>query len=150
MTSLREFEDDTGQLSRAGLRVTAPRLAVLSALRARPHADVDTLAAIARAQLGTISVQAVYDILNALTGVGLARRIEPGGSRALYERRAGDNHHHLVCRNCRTVVDVDCIATARPCLEPNLKHGFALDEAEITFWGLCPACQHNSDEKTGP
>lgn len=140
-----DFDDDAGQLSRAGLRLTAPRLAVLSALRARPHADVDTIVTIVRAQLGTISVQAVYDILNALASADLVRRIEPGSGRALYERRVGDNHHHLVCRDCRTVVDVDCASTARPCLDPRSTHGFSVNEAEITFWGLCPACQTLSE-----
>lgn len=140
-------QDDSRRLRDARLRVTAPRLAVLSSLRRKPHADVDTIAATARRRLGSISMQAVYDVLRSLTRVGLVHRIEPGGSRALYEARVGDNHHHIVCRRCYTVVDVDCMVRARPCLDPGQTHGFAIDEAEITFWGCCPACQHSPDAR---
>lgn len=148
MRKLLEREDGADQLRRAGLRVTAPRLAVLSVLQNSPHADVDTVATMVRKRLGTISGQAIYDVLHALTQAGLARRIEPGGSRALYEARVGDNHHHVVCRSCGTVADVDCTGSVRPCLNPDQSHGFILDEAEITFWGICPGCQHTTNERS--
>ncbi len=129
-------------LRRAGLRVTAPRLAVLAALaETTAHPDVETVAAAVRARLGTISTQAVYDVLRALVEAGLARRIEPAGSPARFEARAGDNHHHIVCRSCGATTDVDCAVGAAPCLDPAMTNGFAIDEAEVTFWGLCPACQ---------
>ncbi|WP_054816927.1 Fur family transcriptional regulator [Nocardia arizonensis] len=136
---------DTGDprewLRRAGLRVTAPRVAVLSAVAAQPHSDADRVAAAVRASIGSVSTQAVYDVLHACVNAGILRRIEPAGSAALYETRTGDNHHHLVCRGCDTVVDVDCVVGAMPCLEPGDAHGFAVDEAEVVFWGLCPACR---------
>ncbi|NED94543.1 transcriptional repressor [Phytoactinopolyspora alkaliphila] len=128
------------RLRAAGLRVTAPRLGVLNALETEPHADADTVARHVRASLGTVSTQAVYDVLHALTDAGLLRRIEPAGSPALYETRVGDNHHHLVCRSCGVVVDVECSGAAVPCLIPEPRHGFTIDEAEVTFWGLCPTC----------
>jgi Fur family transcriptional regulator, stress-responsive regulator len=124
----------------AGLRVTGPRIAVLRALQAHPHADTDTLADAARAELGTVSTQAVYDVLRALTEVGLARRIEPAGSPARFEMRVGDNHHHVVCRSCGSIADVDCAVGERPCLTASETHGFVIDEAEVTYWGLCPDC----------
>jgi Fur family ferric uptake transcriptional regulator len=129
------------QLRGAGLRVTAPRIAVLAAARSGNHATVDTIAQAARERLGSISTQAVYDVLAALARAGLVRRIEPAGSPARYETRVGDNHHHIVCRACGTVADVDCAHGAAPCLEPAASHGFAIDEAEVTYWGLCPNCQ---------
>ncbi|RBO84210.1 Fur family ferric uptake transcriptional regulator [Nocardia puris] len=128
-------------LRAAGLRVTAPRVAVLDAVAARPHSDADRVAATVRANLGSVSTQAVYDVLRACVNAGILRRIEPAGSPALYETRIGDNHHHLVCRNCDTVVDVDCVVGSAPCLEPGEDHGFEIDEAEVVFWGLCPACR---------
>jgi Fe2+ or Zn2+ uptake regulation protein len=129
------------QLRTAGLRVTRPRLAVLGVLARHPHVDADTIATAARAVHPSISPQAVYGVLRALVGAGLARRIEPAGGPALYELRVGDNHHHLVCRECGTVADVDCAVGAAPCLTPADASGFAVDEAEVVFWGLCADCQ---------
>ena len=129
-----------GSLRAAGLRVTAPRLAVLLALEQQPHADTETVANSVRRQLGSVSPQAVYNVLAALVEVGLVRRIEPAFSPARYELRVGDNHHHIVCRRCLAAVDVDCVVGRRPCLTPIDAHGFALDEAEVTFWGICPSC----------
>ena len=135
MTSLEQL------LRARGLRVTKPRLAVLDILGAGGHLDVDEIAVRVRRRLDSISMQAVYDVLGALAKAGLARRIEPAGSPALYSRRAGDNHHHVVCRTCGTVADIDCVVGQRPCLEPSVTQGFILDEAEVTFWGICPKCQ---------
>jgi Fe2+ or Zn2+ uptake regulation protein len=132
--------DPTRALRDAGLRVTGPRIAVLRALGEHPHADTDTLAEVARAELGTVSTQAVYDVLRALTEAGLARRIEPAGSPARFEVRVGDNHHHVVCRRCGAITDIDCAVGERPCLRPSEAHGFVIDEAEVTYWGLCPDC----------
>jgi Fur family ferric uptake transcriptional regulator len=132
--------DPTVALRDAGLRVTGPRVAVLSALAAHPHADTDTLAEAARTELGTVSTQAVYDVLRALTAAGLARRIEPAGSPARFELRVGDNHHHVVCRVCGTIADVDCAVGERPCLTASDARGFVIDEAEVTYWGLCHDC----------
>ncbi len=129
-------------LKEAGLRVTAQRLAALEILRGtRAHLTVEDVTERVRARLGTVSQQAVYDTLGALVSAGLARRIEPAGMPGLFESRVGDNHHHVVCRQCGTVADIDCVADTVPCLEPTGAHGFLLDEAEITFWGLCPVCQ---------
>ncbi|MEV0299302.1 Fur family transcriptional regulator [Nocardia sp. NPDC050710] len=128
-------------LRAAGLRVTGPRVAVLEVVAARPHSDADRVAALVREVLGSVSTQAVYDVLRACVNAGILRRIEPAGSPALYEARIGDNHHHLVCRSCDTVVDVDCVVGSAPCLEPGNDHGFTIDEAEVVFWGLCPACR---------
>jgi Fe2+ or Zn2+ uptake regulation protein len=132
--------DPTEALRDAGLRVTGPRIAVLEALRAHPHADTDTIATAARAALGAVSTQAVYDVLRALSEAGLARRIEPAGSPARFELRVGDNHHHVVCRVCGVIADVDCAVGERPCLDPSDSHGFVIDEAEVTYWGVCPDC----------
>jgi Fur family ferric uptake transcriptional regulator len=132
--------DPTATLRDAGLRVTGPRVAVLGALRAHPHGDTETLADAARSKLGAVSTQAVYDVLRALTESGLVRRIEPAGSPARFELRVGDNHHHVVCRRCGTIADVDCALGERPCLDPSDSHGFVIDEAEVVYWGLCPAC----------
>src|SRR5436305_1862197 len=134
-------EQATAQLRTAGLRVTAPRLAVLAILDDGGHLGVDEVAERVRTRLGSVSTQAVYDVLGALTLAGLARRIEPAGSPALFEARVGDNHHHVVCRGCGATTDVDCAVGERPCLEPAQLHGFVLDEAEVTYWGLCPTCQ---------
>lgn len=128
-------------LRQAGLRVTAPRVAVLSELRAGQHLTADQVALGVRARVGAISTQAVYDVLGALTRAGLLRRIEPAGSPTRYETRVGDNHHHVVCRSCGAISDVDCIVGEAPCLDPSDAGGFVVDQAEITFWGICPACQ---------
>ncbi|GLW29488.1 Fur family transcriptional regulator [Actinoplanes regularis] len=124
-----------------GLRVTRPRLAVLEVLTGGGHLEVDEIARQVRIRLDSVSTQAVYDVLGAFSRAGLARRIEPAGSPARYEARVGDNHHHIVCRGCGAIADVDCAVGERPCLTPGDAHGFALDEAEVTFWGLCPGCQ---------
>src|SRR3954466_8020976 len=131
----------TPQLRAAGLRVTRPRLSVLDVLAAHPHADADTVVTAARGEHPPLSPQAVYGVLKALVDRGLARRIEPAGAPALFELRVGDNHHHLVCRECGVVVDVDCAVGAAPCLTPSDTAGFVVDEAEVVFWGLCPRCQ---------
>jgi Fe2+ or Zn2+ uptake regulation protein len=133
---------DADLLRSRGLKATGPRLAVFGAVRALDdHPDVETIARHARARLGTLSTQAVYDNLHVLTEAGLVRRIEPAGSPARYETRVGDNHHHVVCRRCGAARDVDCVVGATPCLEPSSTGGFVVDEAEVTFWGLCPDCQ---------
>jgi len=132
------YEDE---LRSRGLRVTRPRLAVLEVLGEGGHLEVDEIVNRVRERLDSVSVQAVYDVLGALARAGLARRIEPAGSPARYEARTGDNHHHIVCRGCGTVADVDCAVGRAPCLDPSDAQGFELDEAEVTFWGLCPACQ---------
>ncbi len=132
---------DVPQLLRgAGLRVTRPRSEVLTSVYARPHADTDSIIGAVRSTLPTVSHQAVYDSLRALTEAGLLRRIQPAGSVARYEARVGDNHHHLVCRSCGMVVDVDCAVGEVPCLTAADDRGFAIDEAEVTYWGLCPSC----------
>ncbi|MEE2030789.1 Fur family transcriptional regulator [Rhodococcus chondri] len=135
--------DPKEQLRSVGLRVTAPRVAVLNMVADHPHSDADEVAAHVRSELGSVSTQAVYDVLKACVGAGLLRRIEPAGSPARFETRTGDNHHHLVCRHCGTVVDVDCVVGAAPCLTPSESGGFVIDEAEVTFWGLCPDCRDN-------
>jgi Fur family ferric uptake transcriptional regulator len=127
-------------LRAAGLRVTQPRLAVLDAVHAHPHVDTEALIGAARTRMGAVSHQAVYDVLRILTDKGLVRRIQPQGSVARYEARVGDNHHHLVCRSCGTIVDVDCTVGAAPCLSPSDDAGFVVDEAEVVFWGRCPTC----------
>jgi Fe2+ or Zn2+ uptake regulation protein len=127
-------------LRAAELRVTRPRMAVLAAVHAHPHADTDTLIELARAELGEVSTQAVYDVLRALTGARLVRRIQPAGSVARYESRVADNHHHVVCRSCGTIADVDCAVGHAPCLSASDARGFRIDEAEVTYWGLCPEC----------
>jgi Fe2+ or Zn2+ uptake regulation protein len=133
---------DADLLRSRGLKATAPRLAVLAAVQALDgHPDADAIAQHARGRLGTLSTQAVYDNLRALADAGLVRRIEPAGSPARYETRVGDNHHHVVCRRCGATADVDCAVGAPPCLEPSSTGGFVVDEAEVTFWGLCPDCQ---------
>lgn len=129
-----------------GLRVTRPRLAVLEVLSEGGHLEVDDIATKVRGRLESVSTQAVYDVLGALSRAGLARRIEPAGSPARYESRVNDNHHHVVCRGCGEVADVDCAVGEAPCLEPSSSSGFVIDEAEVTFWGLCPSCQLRSVE----
>jgi Fur family ferric uptake transcriptional regulator len=134
-------QDDVRLLRSAGRRVTAVRLAVLGQVGARPHADVETIFRAVDDQLGGVSRQAVYDTLRSLAEAKLVRRVEPAGSPVRYETRVGDNHHHIVCRVCGATADVDCAVGSAPCLEPSELHGFVLDEAEVTFWGLCPDCQ---------
>jgi Fe2+ or Zn2+ uptake regulation protein len=124
----------------ASLRVTRPRLAVLAAVHDHPHADTDSIIGVVRAELGDVSTQAVYDVLRALTDAGLVRRIEPAGSVARYESRVADNHHHVVCRSCGALADVDCAVGHTPCLTASDDHGYSIDEAEVTYWGLCPTC----------
>jgi Fe2+ or Zn2+ uptake regulation protein len=131
-------------LREVGLRVTGPRLAVLGAVRTHPHADTDTIIQAARQDLPEVSHQAVYDVLRALSVTGLVRRIQPSGSVARYEARVGDNHHHAVCRSCGTITDVDCAAGSTPCLAIPETDGFTVDEAEVIYWGLCPACATTS------
>lgn len=125
----------------AALRVTAPRKAVLAVVHDLPHADTETLLAATRQRLGSVSHQAVYDVLRVLTDAGLVRRIQPAGSVARYEARVGDNHHHVVCRSCGAVSDVDCAVGETPCLTASDDAGFTIDEAEVVYWGLCPTCQ---------
>jgi len=127
-------------LRAAGLRVTRPRLAVLDAVHAHPHVDTEELIGAARARLGAVSHQAVYDVLRVLTDRGLVRRIQPQGSLARYEARVGDNHHHLVCRSCGAISDVDCGPGGAPCLTPPVDEGFLVDEAEVIYWGRCRSC----------
>jgi Fur family ferric uptake transcriptional regulator len=128
-------------LRTAGLRVTKPRLAVLAEVTEHPHADVESIAAGARKRIGSLSRQTVYDVVYALADLGLLRRIEPAGSPVRFERETGDNHHHLVCRSCGVIVDVECLTGDRPCLQAGENSGYLIDEAEVTFWGVCPQCQ---------
>lgn len=124
----------------AALRVTRPRAAVLSVVHANAHADTESIIGAVRRDLPEVSHQAVYDVLKVLTGAGLVRRIEPSGSVARYESRVGDNHHHVVCRSCGLIADVDCATGETPCLTASDDHGFSIDEAEVTYWGLCANC----------
>jgi Fe2+ or Zn2+ uptake regulation protein len=127
-------------LREASLRVTRPRLSVLSAVHKHPHADTDSIIGVVRADLGEVSHQAVYDVLRALTTAGLVRRLQPEGSVARYEARVGDNHHHVVCRSCGAIADVDCAVGYAACLTPSNDSGYEIDEAEVIFWGRCPEC----------
>jgi Fur family ferric uptake transcriptional regulator len=139
------------RLRAAGLRVTAPRVSVLGVLEAsEDHPRVDQVIERVRASGVSISTQATYDVCEALHRAGLARKIAPAGGPARYEARVGDNHHHLVCRSCGAAVDVACVVGHAACLEPSDRNGFALDEAEVTFWGLCPRCQQTTVEGTIP
>ncbi|MGV0850353.1 Fur family transcriptional regulator [Mycolicibacterium phlei] len=139
--------DYAQKLRAAGLRVTRPRLAVLEAVYGNPHADTDTIVGAVRKTLPDVSRQAVYDVLAAFTAAGLVRRIQPSGSLARYESRVGDNHHHVVCRACGVIADVDCAVGEAPCLTPSdpegTLEGFVLDEAEVIYWGLCQDCAHS-------
>jgi Fur family transcriptional regulator, stress-responsive regulator len=140
-------EQITSRLRDAGLRVTATRVSVLGVLdESTDHPRVDQIIERVRGSGVSISTQAAYDVCEALHGVALARRIEPAGHPVRYESRVGDNHHHLVCRGCGLTVDVDCTVGAAPCLEPSDGAGFAVDEAEVTFWGLCPACRQAREQ----
>ena len=136
------------QLRDAGMRVTAPRLAVLEVLAAHPHSTADFVARGVREQLGGVSKQTVYDVLRSCTESGLLRSIEPAGSAVRYETRTADNHHHLVCRTCGEIVDIDCVVGQAPCLVPDDDHGYAIDEAEVTFWGQCPRCRAAASNST--
>jgi Fur family ferric uptake transcriptional regulator len=122
------------------LRVTRPRVAVLSAVHDHPHADTDSIIGVAREDLGEVSRQAVYDVLRALTAAGLVRRIEPAASVSRYEARVGDNHHHVVCRSCAAIADVDCAVGSAPCLTAADDLGYQIDEAEAIYWSRCPEC----------
>lgn len=133
--------DHTSTLRDHGLRATAPRLAVLDVVGRLPHSTADTVLQAVRESRPTVSVQAVYDVLHALTRAGLLRRIEPAGHPARYERRVDDNHHHVVCRGCGALDDVDCAVGHAPCLVPSSTSGFSVETAEVTYWGLCPACR---------
>ncbi|OSC29223.1 transcriptional repressor [Mycobacterium vulneris] len=141
MSSTADYAD---RLRMADLRVTRPRVAVLEVVDANPHADTETIFSAVRVGLPDVSRQAVYDVLNALTTVGLVRRIQPLGMVARYESRVGDNHHHVVCRSCGIIADIDCAVGDAPCLTPsdddNVLDGFVLDEAEVIYWGLCADC----------
>jgi Fur family transcriptional regulator, stress-responsive regulator len=141
---------DTAQLEGAlragGLRVTQGRVAVLDALTRLPHSDAETVFRAVLSSLPGTSVQNVHNVLGDLTAAGLLRRIEPAGSPARYERRIGDNHHHVVCTACGAVADIDCVVGHAPCLQPGDAAGFAVDTAEVTFWGLCPSCQEHADD----
>lgn len=139
-------DDATTRLRGAGLRVTAQRTAVLEVLDDHPHASAQLVADRARDRVGSLSTQAVYDVLTACVGAGLVRRIELAGSTsARYETRAGDNHHHVVCRSCGNVADLDCAVGVQPCLTPSDDAGYIVDEAEVVFWGLCPECQQHNE-----
>jgi Fur family transcriptional regulator, stress-responsive regulator len=127
-------------LRAAGLRVTRPRVAVLTIVDGHPHADTDGIVRTVRRQLSDVSTQAVYDVLRALTAAGLVRRIEPAGSTARYESRVADNHHHAVCRSCGAIADVDCAVGDTPCLTASDDSGYSIDEAEVIYWGQCPRC----------
>jgi Fur family transcriptional regulator, stress-responsive regulator len=131
-------------LRSAELRVTRPRKAVLAVVHEHPHADTDSIIGVVRTELGDVSHQAVYDVLRALTAAGLVRRIQPAGSVARYEARVGDNHHHVVCRNCGAIADVDCATGEAPCLAAADDAGFEIGEAEVIYWGRCPDCQHDA------
>ena len=138
-------------LRNSRLRVTRPRLAVLNAVYEQPHADTTEIIGAVREDLGEVSHQAVYDVLRALTGAGLLRQIQPSGSVARYESRVGDNHHHIVCRSCGAITDVDCAVGHAPCLAASDDHGYVIDEAEVVFRGLCPDCSNsNSSELRNP
>ncbi|MHA6793493.1 Fur family transcriptional regulator [Pseudonocardia bannensis] len=137
MPTTSHFE---GMLRGVGLRVTRPRVAVLSAVHAHPHADTASIIGAVRENLGEVSHQAVYDVLHALTAAGLVRCIQPPGSVARYESRVGDNHHHVVCRSCGAITDVDCAVGYTPCLTAADDSGYEIDEAEVIYWGRCPEC----------
>lgn len=141
--------DAVDLLRQHGVQVTAQRLAVLRAVSAHPHITADGVAESVRSEIGTISRQSVYDGLETLVGVGLIRRIEPAGSAALFETRVADNHHHLICRTCGEVVDVDCAVDAVPCLTASDDRGYSIDEAEVTYWGQCPRCVERANETAG-
>ncbi|MET9325217.1 Fur family transcriptional regulator [Tsukamurella sp. NPDC003166] len=137
---MSEVDTAEDRLRGVGLRITAPRVAALGFLDGHPHATADDVAEFLRGRLGTVATQTVYDVLRVCAEKGLLRRIEPAGSAVRYEARVADNHHHLVCRSCARIVDIDCAVGAAPCLTVDDDHGFVIDEAEVTFWGYCPDC----------
>ena len=139
--------DNDALLRRHGMNVTAQRLAVLRAVSDRPHSTADDIYNVVRAEIGAISVQAVYDTLGILTDKGLFRRIQPAGSSARYEDRVGDNHHHLICRTCGRMVDVDCAVGETPCLKAADDSGYEVDEAEVIYWGRCPECGATAEDR---
>jgi len=136
--------DSAGVLRERGIQVTAQRLAVLRAVAGQPHITADAVSEVVRTEIGAISLQSVYDALALLVSEGLIRRIQPSGSPARFEDRVGDNHHHLICRSCGRVVDVDCAVGAAPCLTPSDDRGYEIDEAEVAYWGRCPDCLEQS------
>lgn len=136
------FED---QLRDAGLRVTKPRISALEELRDNPHSSADQVRQGVERRLGSVSTQAIYDVLHTLTKKQILREVEPHGSVPLYELARHDNHHHLVCRACRKIINIPCVIGAAPCLTPSDDHGFELDEAEVVFWGRCPQCQEQQN-----
>jgi Fur family ferric uptake transcriptional regulator len=140
-------DSPTQLLRESGLRITAPRVMVLRVLADRPHAATDAIIEAVRAELGAVSTQGVYDVLRACTDAGIVRRIQPAGGPSRYELRVGDNHHHLVCRRCGVVNDVDCAVGEAPCLAPSDHLGFDVDEAEVVFWGVCPDCRATEQEE---
>jgi Fe2+ or Zn2+ uptake regulation protein len=148
-SSVSPWAQTEARLRAQGLRVTRPRLAVLEILAEGGHLEVDEITQRVRERLDSVSTQAVYDVLGALARAGLARRIEPAGSPARYEARSGDNHHHVVCRGCGLIADIDCTVGQAPCLDPDTAVGYEIDEAEVTFWGLCPTCQTLRDTDHG-
>lgn len=147
-TTAGEQPDWRQRLRAAGLRVTQPRLAVLETVRESSHLAADQVSDRVRERIGTVSTQAVYDALNTLTEHEILRKIEPAGSAMLFEINLGDNHHHIVCRECGAVVDVDCAVGSMPCAVPQETHGFVVEEAEVTYWGLCPDCAVTSERRT--
>src|SRR5450432_1545437 len=142
--SAPQIPTTAAELRGAGLRVTAARVALLETVRAGDHLGIEALASRVRERIGHVSLQAVYEALHALTAAGLVRRIEPAGSSPRFEGRVGDNHHHIVCRSCGVVADVDCAVGEAPCLTASDDQGFAIDEADVTYWGLCPDCSARS------
>jgi len=152
MVCVSSTSDFSEQLRLADLRVTRPRLAVLEAVCAHPHADTESIFSAVRVALPEVSRQAVYDVLAALTSANLIRRIQPSGSVARYESRVGDNHHHVVCRSCGVIADVDCALGDTPCLIPSDPNGaldgYVLDEAEVIYWGLCPDCSASQTSRS--
>ncbi|MGA9309354.1 MAG: Fur family transcriptional regulator [Pseudonocardiaceae bacterium] len=146
MSTTSDFER---MLRGVALRVTRPRVAVLSAVHNHPHADTDSIIGVVREDLGEVSHQAVYDVLRALTAAGLVRRFQPTGSVTRYEARVGDNHHHVVCRSCGAIADVDCAVGYIPCLTAADDSGYEIDEAEVIYWGRCPECVAASPVSSG-
>lgn len=144
------MSDPSSVLRKHNVPVTAQRLAVLRAVSSRPHSTADIIAGDVRAEIGAISRQAVYNVLGVLSDKGIIRRIQPAGSAALYEDRVGDNHHHLVCRECGKTVDVDCSVGDAPCLHADMDAGFKIDEAEVVYWGTCPECLDTTSKISPP
>ncbi|MEU7789730.1 MULTISPECIES: Fur family transcriptional regulator [unclassified Amycolatopsis] len=144
------MSDYEAQLRAVSLRVTRPRLAVLAVLRENPHVDTETVIDLVRGEHPSVSHQTIYDVLRALTDTGLVRRIQPAGATARYESRVGDNHHHVVCRSCGAIADVDCAVGHTPCLTASDDHGFVIDQAEVVYWGTCPGCAADRTRNDSP